>query len=385
MPTQPLKLLFRLCAAALLAMLLPVGSAPAGAAADESPYRLVGYVTGRTDIRTVEATRLTHINYAFAQVSEAGRIVFDNDEAPAHLTQLHALKAQNPTLKLIVSVGGWGADNFSDAALTDASRRRFAESAARLVETYALDGIDLDWEFPGQPGPGIGHRPEDKQNFTLLLQAVRAQLDALSDAHERTGDARYLLTIASNDDEAYFEHTEMSEVHPHLDFVNIMTYDFFSSGSVITGHHAGLRASAHPGAPERTVVAAVERHLAAGIPARKIVLGVAFYGRGWSGVQPERRGLNQPYEQFAGAFSYAELVRRFVGKRGFERHWDEAASAPYLWNPDSTTFISYEDPESLRQKVEFVRSRGLGGVMFWEYSNDLNGTLLDVLSEPLGR
>src|SRR6185503_19386069 len=99
------------------------------------------------------ADKLTHINYAFALVSKEGEVVLNNPESPAHLSQLQALKAKNPALKIIVSVGGWGADNFSDAALTDASRDKFAKSVTALIKRYALDGIDLDWEYPGQPGP----------------------------------------------------------------------------------------------------------------------------------------------------------------------------------------------------------------------------------------
>ena len=357
---------------------------PAVRSADPPRYRIIGYVGGRTDIRRIGADKLTHINYAFARVSPEGDVVFPDELAAARrLARLQALKARNPDLNLLVSVGGWGAGHFSEAALTDASRARFARSAADLVDRYALDGIDIDWEFPGQPGPGISYRPEDKQNFTLYLAAIRTVLDSLSDAHGRTGPDRYLLTIASNDDQAFFDHTEMDRVHPYLDFVNIMTYDAFSSGSPTTGHHTGLFRSAHPDAPTRTAAAAVERHLAAGIPPEKIVLGVAFYGRGWRGVAPERNGLHQPYEAFAGAWGYDRLREAFGPDDGFTRYWDDAAKAPYLWNPDSAMFISYDDPESLRHKAEYVKEMGLGGVMYWEHSHNPGEELLDVLVETL--
>ncbi len=349
----------------------------------ESPYRIIGYVTGQADIWSIDAEKLTHVNYAFAKVSEADTIYFQNERAPHHLSQLQALKAQNPDLKLLVSVGGWGAKNFTDAALTDSSRARFARSAVQMVKNYGLDGIDIDWEFPGQAVGGIEARPEDERNFTLLLQEVRTRLDSLSDERGRVGDDRYLLTIASNDNQAFFEHTEMEKVHQVLDFVNIMTYDFFTAGSETTGHHTGLYQSAHPDAPTRTAAAAVERHLDAGIPPEKLTLGVAFYGRMWSGVDAERNGLNQPYEEFAGYHSYETLVTEYVNRNGFTRHWDDSAKAPYLWAPDSSAFISYEDPESLRHKARFIRDEDLGGVMYWEHSNDYRGVLLDVLYEHL--
>lgn len=344
--------------------------------------RLIGYVTGRTEMWRVDAEKLTHINYAFAQVNDEGRIYFRNERSPSHIAQLQALKARNPDLKLLVSVGGWGADGFSDAALTDSSREVFSRSAVEMIEDYALDGIDIDWEFPGQPGPGIKYRPEDKQNFTLMLQSLRMHVDSLSAVRGRRGSDHYLLTIASNDNQRFFDHTEMDRVHEFLDFVNIMTYDMFTSGSPTTGHHTGLYQGG-PDAPTRTSEDSVERHLDAGIPPEKIVLGVAFYGRGWKGVQADNNGLFQPYEEFAGAWGYETILERFTPEKGFVRYWDDAAKAPYLWNPDSTMFISYDDPESLSHKAAFVRDRNLGGMMYWEHSHDTRGVLLDTIHRAL--
>src|SRR6185295_2655734 len=125
----------------------------------------------------------------------------------AALNSLLALKKQNPKLKVIISVGGWEADGFSDAALSDESRTKFAESALTLLRQHHADGIDLDWEYPGQGVAGIKFRPEDKENFTRLLRTLRERLDAASTADGRSGTDRYTLTIASADRE-YFEHTE---------------------------------------------------------------------------------------------------------------------------------------------------------------------------------
>lgn len=357
---------------------------PDGAQADpEPPYRVVGYVTGGADIWDVDAEKLTHINYAFAQVTEQHTITFQDEDASGHLAQLQALKAHNPDLKILVSVGGWGAKNFTDAALTDSSRATFAKSAIEMIKRYDLDGIDIDWEFPGQAVGGIDARPQDKRNFTLLMRTLRNRIDSLSTVRGRVGDDRYLLTIASNDDQDYFEHTEMGTVHKYLDFINVMTYDFFTAGSKTTGHHTGLYQSSHAGAPTRTAAAAVERHLDAGIPPEKLSLGVAFYGRMWSGVRGERKGLNQPYEEFAGFIPYETLMETYIHKRGYNSHWDDSAKAPYLWAPDSSHFVSYENPRSLRHKARFIRKKDLGGVMYWEHSLDYHEVLLDVLHEQL--
>jgi len=334
-------------------------------AANAAPYRIIAYVRPRGDVYRISAEKLTHINYAFARVSAEGEVVLNNPEAPEYLAQLQALKARNPRLELLVSVGGWGADNFSDAALTYESREKFASSAVTLMKRFALDGIDLDWEYPGQPGPGIKFRTEDKENFTLLLKQMREQLDALGKERKR----KYLLTIASTGGR-YFEHTEMDKLHVYLDWFNVMTYDFFGSWTKTTGHHTGL----YPKGEEF-----VKQHLAAGIPPDKIVLGAAFYGKEWSGMTPDNRGLGQPYEKFVGDVPFSQLP----DKQGFVRYWDSAAKAPYLWNKETATLISYDDPESLREKARFVKRHHLGGIMFWEYSHDPAEVLLGTLYKNL--
>ena len=343
-----------------------------------STYRIIAYVGGRTDIPHIGAEKLTHINYAFAQVNDSGEVVLRDPEASTHLNQLTALKTRNPNLKIILSVGGWGADNFSNAALSDHSRRRFSQSAAGLLRAYALDGLDVDWEYPGQPGPGIVYRSEDKQNFTLLLKTLREEFDAPDTRQAR----RYALTIASADGE-YFHHTEMEKLHVYLDWINVMTYDFFNSLTETTGHHTGLFRSQFASDSSRNTQSSVRQHLAAGIPSEKLVIGAAFYARGWTGVNPANNGIQQGYKRYADAYSYPQLVHEYIDKRGFQRHWDTSACAPYLWNPDSCMFISYDDPASLKQKALFVKSQHLGGMMYWEHSLDPAEELLDTIVAAL--
>lgn len=345
-------------------------------------FRIIGYVFGRANIYGIGAEKLTHINYAFGLVNKDGEIVLNNPDAPSRLSQLQALKAKNPALKIILSVGGWGADNFSDAALSKTSRDKFAQSAVDFIKRYALDGIDLDWEYPGQPGPGIKYRAEDKENFTYLLKTVREQIDALSNERQRSGTDRYTLTIASAAG-PYFKYTEMDKLHAYLDWVNIMTYDFYTSSAKTTGHHTGLYRSLSAGGSNEYTQASVKQHLDAGIPSRKLVVGVAFYGRSFSGVKLENNGLYQPYERYAGQHSYSALTFDFINKQGFKRLWDDEAKAPYLWNVDSRTFITYDDPESLKAKARFVKSHRLGGIMYWEHSHDPAELLLSTIFENL--
>src|SRR5262249_44685063 len=151
---------------------------------------------------------------------------------------------------------------------------------------------------------------------------------------------------------------------------NVMTYDFFNSLTATTGHHAGLYASPFAAPNDRNAAASIRQHLAAGIPPEKLVLGVAFYGRGFAGVNPLHDGLNQPYEHFESEHSYAELVDKYIGKQGFVREWDPEARAPFLWNADTRAFITYDDSDSIAIKAGYVRTHHLGGMMFWELSQD---------------
>ncbi|MFQ5568936.1 MAG: glycoside hydrolase family 18 protein [Rhodothermales bacterium] len=348
-------------------------------------HKIVGYVLGDrgVDAGSIDATKLTHINYAFANVV-GSKVTMEQDTDSANVAELRTLKDRNPALKIILSVGGWvWSDDFSDAALTDSSRETFAQSAIDVLTTYGFDGIDIDWEYPGQIGEGNVYRPEDREHFTLLLKTLREHLDAQSARDGRGEGDRYVLTIATGASATYLHHTELDKTHPYLDFINIMTYDFHGAWTDSTGHHANLYPSGHPWLP--SAEEAVAGHLKAGVPAHKIVLGVPFYGRGWTDVKDENHGLHQPYSGTARSYSFESLQARYINKNGYVRYWDDAAKAPYLWQPDSAIFITYDDEVSLQQKAAFAKENGLGGVMYWEHHNDPGQILLSALYEQLGR
>lgn len=345
---------------------------------DAAPSRVVAYVAGWSMPRSVPAERLTHVNFAFARIDASGRVAFQDERFGEAIRSLVALKARNPMLKVLVSVGGWQADGFSDAALSARSRDTFARSAVEFIRLHRLDGIDVDWEYPGQGVGAIEYRSEDKENFTLLLKTLRAQLDAASHADGRAGQYRYLLTIASADRE-YFDHTEMDRLHGYLDWINVMAYDFHNSLTPTTGHHAGLYPSEFAAPTDRSADGSIRQHLSAGIPPEKLVLGVAFYGRRFEGVSASHEGLNQSYASYGGDLSYAELADCCIDRGGFVRRWDARARAPYLWNASTRILISYDDPESIAAKAAYVRQKRLGGMMFWELSQDRNGELLGAI------
>jgi len=353
-----------------------------------SDHMVVGYVAGfrNYDFSKIDATKLTHINYAFANIIE-GRVAFGSDMIDNtdrnidDIKTLLSLKEVNPGLKILVSVGGWGwSGNFSDAALTDSSRTLFAGSAAQFILDHGLDGIDLDWEYPNQPGAGNIYRPEDVHNFTLLLACVRRHIDSLALKLDRPEP--FLLTIATGGDSVYVANTELGELEKYLDFINIMTYDYHNGLTSQTGHHSNLRLSGSDYPHGDATVRSVRMHIDAGVTPAKLNIGVPFYGRRWKGVEPVNNGLYREAATTGESIPYTEVLAALADS-GFVQLWDTAAVAPYLWNERDSLFISYDDEESLKAKMEYVLSQGLGGVMFWEYTEDIDGMLLDALLEGL--
>ena len=354
-----------------VALLCSAGAASAKNAAPH--YRVIGYATGWNPARDRDAGKIDTLIFAFATVRN-GRVMLTN-EAAQKLQSLLALKAHNPKLQVDISVGGWGAGGFSEAASTTAGRKLFADSAAQLVADQGADGLDIDWEYPGHHESGIASSPDDRANFTLLLEAVRASLDRAGAEHGRN---HYTLSIAVADG-PFVSGVDIAAVDQYVDWFNLMTYDFCNAMTPRTCHHAGLHASKLAPAGARTTDRAVAQFIAAGVPPRKLAIGAAFYGREFGGVDSRHDGLYQPYEKFIAFVPWPKLKADFIGKHGFVRHWDAQADAPWLWNAKSRTFISYDDPESIAAKAAFVKAQHLGGIMYWEQSLDPTDELLDAI------
>lgn len=364
---------------AWVAMLIHVSAFAENPDVAPDSYRIIGYVADGPALPTISANKLDVINFAFAQVNPAHEVFLPQETAARSLDGLVALRKVNPELKVLLSIGGWGAGNFSEAALTDTARARFADTAVELIRQHDLDGVDIDWEYPAHPGPGISHRPEDKQNFTRLLTVVREKLDVLSAAN---GGRPYLLTIAAADGEAA-KGLEIAKIARILDWINLMTYDFYGSLTPTTGHHASLYRSSTAASDSRNTQKAVDEFIKAGAPPRKINIGLAFYGRTFGDVAVEQHGLHQRFGSDGGFISWQEIARDHLGKPGVVRYWDEEAQAAWLWNEKQRRLISYDDPQALQAKARFVRQRGLGGVMYWEHAQDPDEQLLDVVRAAL--
>jgi chitinase len=338
-------------------------------------YIVAGYAADSKlpDMTQEDLMKLTHLNVAFGHVR--------NDEITTeHLKNMDALwkiKRDFPELTILLSVGGWSAGGFSEAASTEEGRNRMAESAVRILTEYPFDGIDLDWEYPCYGEAGIASSPADKTNFTLLLKTMREAFD-----HQGASDERhYLLTIAAGADQYYVDGTEMDQVQQYLDFVQLMTYDMRGGFQILTGHHTNLHTPS--GDLFRiSTEASVNLFACAGVPKEKIVIGAAFYSRMWNQVPDRNQGLHQMAGSTGGyGPDFTTLAAEYIDKNGYVRFWDDEAKAPYLFNGSS--FISYEDEQSLQHKCEYVKRSELGGVMFWEYSCDETHRLLDSIYKGL--
>jgi chitinase len=352
---------------------------PALCAAASGPLA-VGYIfpqDAELQPGQIDPQSITRANYAFANIKD-GRMVTGFAHDAENYAYLVALKKQNPEFTVLVSVGGWlWSSGFSDVALTARSRTTFEDSVMDFLARYDLDGLDIDWEYPGLEGSTKNFRPQDGRNFTLLLSELRARFDR----QEKKIHRRLYLTIAAGSGEDYLAHTEMKQDVHYLDSVNLMAYDYVEPGSDgLTGNHAPLFSD-----PADTRIFSADQSVRnfekAGVPAEKLFLGVPFYGHVWGQVADVNHGYLQPGKPVPNAYAPFSAVTSTMLKQGFIRYWDSAASAPYLYNSDKHVFVSYEDTESLAAKCRYVMEHKLGGVMFWDYSGDPTGTLLKTINQ----
>lgn len=289
----------------------------------------VGYVT-YWDTVMPPIGLVTHVNYAFGKVASTFDAV--TIKTPSRLQKI--VKERNekyPDVKVLLSIGGWGAGNFSEMAADSVKRLKFCESCLAQCKKYGLDGIDMDWEYPTSSSAGISSSKDDTKNFTKLMRDLRATLGP-----------DLLLTMASSSSAKYVDFKSCIE---YMDFVNIMTYDMGNPPQ----HNGGLYPS---GMTRRSTDESVKLHKAAGVPWGKIVVGVPFFGR----------KLNEDDSP-----DYWEIEKEFDK---YIRKWDDVAKVPYLVDSKGTMQISYDDSLSVHIKGEYVVKNNLPGVMVWSLEGD---------------
>ena len=364
-------------------------------------------------IADVPADRLTHLIYAFARIGSDGRMaLFDSYAAtekrftdpqdavggeadslfyPAedprsgqsvwgNFNQIAELKALHPHLRTSIAIGGWTlSGNFSTSLDSAAEREVFTQSVVDFLHTYTMfDGVDFDWEYPGGGGlESNAASTADGANYVATLQLLRQKLDGLGGELGR----RYEISVASAAGVDKIPGFQLSELKEFVDFFNVMTYDFHGTWEASTGHQAPLRGDAI-GYDISTVI---DRYLQAGVDPSQIVLGAPAYTRAWKGVQssPDDYGLVDfgygdsaagaaPGSFEAGVYDYKDVLAQ-LRAGGWQLIWDDNAQAAYLWNAAQQTFSSFETPATIALKSAWAREKGLGGVMFWDLTNDAVG------------
>ncbi len=334
-----------------------------------SKIRVLSYYAGPPEmIDKYDASKMTHIIFCFGHL-KGNRFSVRSPRDTAVIKKMVSLKEKNPELKVLLSLGGWGGcKTCSDVFATKQGRKEFTESVKEFYEYFKVDGLDLDWEYPAIKGfPGHKFTPQDKKHFTKLVNELR-----------KIG-YNYELSFAAGSSERFLDSAiQWRQVMKKVDFVNLMTYDHSGPGSSITAHHTGLYST--PEQP-RSADYTVRYLLDHGVPSEKIIVGGAFYGKIFENVDSTNNGLSQP-GKFKNTMNYKDAVVKLTADSGWIYHWDEKASAPYLYNPSKKQFFTYDDKRSIELKTKYVIDNKLGGIMYWHLGGDLfTDGLLDAIDQ----
>jgi chitinase len=323
--------------------------------------KIIAYYTGNgTLIRQYPIHQLTHIIYSFLSL-HGDTLGFKDHQQRLVVQQLVTLKKDYPHLKVMVSIGGWGGcAPCSGLFASPLHRQTFAKTTVQLLKQYNIDGLDLDWEYPVIEGyPGHPYDTADKSHFTELVKDLRKEMGK-----------DYLLSFAAGGFTGYLEQSiDWNTVLPLVDFVNLMTYDLVNGYSKTTGHHTPLRGYLPN---QESTEKCVNWLLAKKAAPAQLIIGAAFYARVWKEVADKEQGLYQT-GQFLRSVSFNQLPAYRNDSVGFTYYWDKKAKAPYEYNNRKKLFFTYDNERSIAEKVKFIQSKKLGGIMFWELSEDLTG------------
>lgn len=311
------------------------------------------YVGGSSGFDQIPANKLDVINYAFAYIKN-GQIDFSTVKFAEQI-----LRLKERGVKVVISLGGGGSSvGFSTAVSNANGRKALIDSILDGVKQFHFSGVDVDWEYPGS---GADSRPADKENFTLFLTELKEELIKY--------DPNLILTAALGIDPTIVDNLDVPAISEVLDYAHLMTYDFVINNSTLKQHLTNLYSSLMQG--NYSVQKSVMDYRRLGMPDEKIVVGATFYGRKAS---LDQDGNVIEYQ----SISYTDIKNNYLDHPELITYYfDEAAKAPYLQN--QSTFITFDDPISVKAKCEFVKNEGLAGIMFWQYNQDATGELLDII------
>ncbi|MFB9076630.1 glycoside hydrolase family 18 protein [Flavobacterium procerum] len=319
---------------------------------------IIAYYTGDANlIDQYEVNKLNQIIFSFCHLKD-GKLSVDSSKDSVTIKKLVSLKAKNPQLKVVLSLGGWGGcEPCSSAFSTAEGRLTFAKSVKEVSDYFKVDGLDLDWEYPAIEGlPGHLYQAVDKPNFTELVKILRSTLGK-----------KYELSFAAGGFQKYLDESiDWKAITPLVNRINIMSYDLVNGYSQVTGHHTPLYGT-NPN--EESTDRAVTYLLKQGVPAEKLVIGGAFYTRTWINVENINNGLYQAGKHVEGV-NFKDYAKTYTEANGWKYFWDKKAQAPYWYNAKTKTFATSDDIKSIKAKTEYAKSKKLGGIMFWELTLD---------------
>lgn len=331
--------------------------------------RLVMYVYDDAGFTPSEsqAALVDQVNYAFA-------LIKDGEATAGHwygIRQMSAWLKRHPEVDGVLSVGGWGADGFSQACMTVEGRTRLANSILKLMDDHGFVGVDIDWEYPGSSAAGIASDPQDEENWYALLSLLRQGLDERAAERGRP----YLLSVAVGAGKAQLEHIDAKRLNELVDQVVLMAYDLRGFDRM-TGHHAGLYPD---GKTELSGAWAAQKLLREGLSPSRLLLGVPAYGRMWRQVSGSD-GMGQRAGTSGNkTLTFSEVCQ--LEAEGYTSYWDEDAQAAWYYN--GSNFVSAENETSLKAKMQYVLEQNLLGTAVWSWNSDADGAMLEIMNDAL--
>jgi chitinase len=329
---------------------------------------VIAYFGGRpTQIDSFATNDLSHLIFSFCHL-KGDQLSVSRLSDTLLIRNMVALKAKSPSLKIILSLGGWGGcKTCSEVFSTKKGRRKFTRSVRHLSEYFHTDGLDLDWEYPALANvPGYPYSPDDKDNFTYLVKKLRKKMGK-----------SFEISFAAGGYTDYINHAiDWNHVMPYVDIVNLMTYDLVGGDDSISGHHTSLYSTS---SQLESTDHAIKLLDSIGVPRNKVAIGVAFYARIFQPLDTLNYGLYRPSKFFRGV-SYRDYKKIFSPDSGYVYHWDSVAQAPFMYNSSRKLFATFDDSTSIRIKTQYALANKLYGVMFWQLADDsYSNSLLDII------